>query len=120
MLSGNGVATLLVFRSKASNLLKLVATEDDDIDGSLADVAHNIVKESNVVKRDKFKFRTRLSFQDVIEDTSPTLIRLLSLISVKFEMSLSAAMVANSINVSLQTSQHPSRRILVWLHERSQ
>jgi len=47
LLSGNGVANLLVFRSKALGLLRLVSKEgDDDIDISLEKLASRIVFES--------------------------------------------------------------------------
>ena len=67
LMSGNGAATIVVLRSKASNVLKLVSTTDDDIGGSLADVARSTVHDSRKLKRDKFKCRTILSFQDVVE-----------------------------------------------------
>ena len=110
LMSGNGVATIVVFRSKASNVLKLVSTTDDDIDGSLADVARSIVQDSRKFKRDKFKYRTRLSFQDVVEDASPTLMRLFSMISEKCDLSLSAALMANIIT-SVVTNRPTSLQV---------
>jgi len=48
VLSGIGVASLLVFRSKASSLLRLVPSSDeDDVEIELKKVAHQIVRDVN-------------------------------------------------------------------------
>ena len=50
ILSGTGVASILVFQSKASNGLKLVANKDDDDDAAIGKVAKLIVNESRDLK----------------------------------------------------------------------
>lgn len=77
--SGMGVARILVFRSKASILLTLGATDEDEDDGAVIKVAKKIVNESKELKQAKFKYRTRINFEDIVADVSPTLLCLLSL-----------------------------------------
>jgi len=46
VLSGTGIAWRLVFRSKASSLLRLVPSSDeDDVEIELEKVAHRIVRD---------------------------------------------------------------------------
>ena len=77
---------------------------------SLADVARSTVQDSRKLKRDKFKYRTILSFQDVVEDASPTLMRRFSMISETFDLSLSAALMT-SIIISVVTNRPTSLQV---------
>ena len=83
ILSGTGVARILVFRSNASNVLKLVANEYDDDDAAIVKVAKLIVNESKDLKCDKYKYRTRVNIDDAIADVSSTMLHLQSLVSPK-------------------------------------
>ena len=97
ILSGTGDASILVFQSKASNVLKQVANEDDDDDAAIGKVAKLIVNESKDLKSDKYKYRTRLNIDDAIADVSSTMLHLLSLVSPTLNSSLSACMVGNIV-----------------------
>ena len=55
VLSGTGIVT---FRSKASEVLKLISNEEDDPDTAISKVAKLIVVESNTLKQDKSKNKT--------------------------------------------------------------
>ena len=93
ILSGTGVASILVFQSKASNALKRVANEDDD--AAIGKIAKLIVNESKDLKNDKYKYRVNID--DPIADVSSAMLHLLSLASPKLDSSLSACMVGNIV-----------------------
>ena len=67
VLSGNGVASIFVFKSKAAGHLNLVSNDDDDdVDIALRRVASKIVTESKQLKRDQTKYDTRITLQDCL------------------------------------------------------
>ena len=68
VLSGTGIVT---FRSKASKVLKLVSNEEDDHDTAISKVAKLIVVESNTLKQDKCKCKTRATIKNSIGDVIP-------------------------------------------------
>lgn len=98
ILSGTGVANILVFKSQVSpSLMKLVNNDEDDDDAAVAKVASVIVRESKLLKEDKNNYNTRINLVDVLASVSSTLLQLLSLISKKLDGSLQAGMVGNII-----------------------
>lgn len=64
VLTDNGVASLLVFYSKASHLLKLV-DDNNDIDVTL--IAKTIKKECLERSADQHTYKTRLYLEDATE-----------------------------------------------------
>ena len=83
MLSGTGVASLLVFRSKASSLLRLVPSNDeDDVEIELENVAHQIVRDVNESVVDDNNYHARV---DMGLCVSFTLLSLLSKLFYKTE-----------------------------------
>ena len=61
MLSGVGVASLLVFRSKASSMMRLVSSSDeDDIEIELEKVAHQIVQDVKDIQVDNKNYNARV------------------------------------------------------------
>ena len=116
ILSGTVVASILVFQSKASHVLKLVANEDDDDDAAIGKVAKLIVNESKDLKSDIYKYRTRVNIDDAIADVSSTMLNLLSLVSPKLNSSLSACIVGNivtSMVTNRSTALHIALGVLV-------
>ena len=84
MLSGRGVANILVFRSKASSSLCLIAKEEDDeIEITLETAAQKIQSESKDLATDKMHSTARLDMQEVLGSVSPTLLELLGKLSDK-------------------------------------
>ena len=77
--------------------MKLVVNNEDDIDTAVERVAKVIGKESRDLKRDESTYDTKLCMDDVLACASPTLLRLLSLISPKLQSSLPAAMTGNMV-----------------------
>ena len=71
---------IVTFRSKASKVLKLASNEEDDHDTAISKVAKLSVVESNTLKQDKCKCKTRATIKNSIDDVSPTLQHLMSLV----------------------------------------
>ena len=87
VLSGNGFASILVFKSKAAGHLNIVSNnDDDDVDIVLRRVASNIVTESKQLKCDQTKYDTRITLQECISASSQTLLSLMSTISSRFNI----------------------------------
>ena len=98
MLSGTGVASLFVFRSKASSLLRLVPNaDDDDIEIAVEKVAHQIsrdVKESLV---DDKNYHARVDKDIALDCVSSTLLSLLSKLSKTLDHTLPAGLIGNIV-----------------------
>ena len=75
MLSGTGVASLLVFRSKASSLLRLVPSGDDeDVETGLEEVAHQIVCDVKESLVDDRNYHARVDMDIALDCVSSTLL----------------------------------------------
>jgi len=78
VLSGTCVASLLVFRSKASSLLRLVQSSDeDDVEIELEKVAHQIVRDVNKSVVDDNNYHARVDMDIALDCVSSTLLSLL-------------------------------------------
>ena len=69
VLSGSGVASLLVFRSRTSSILRLVAKkeDDDDVEIELDKAAAHIVRESKKLARERNIYQRRVCTDEVLE-----------------------------------------------------
>ena len=81
ILSAPGIANILVFRNTASKVMNVVKSDKDDIETSLEKIAKVIITESLHLKKDQSTFDTRISLDDALNCSSPTLLNLLSKIS---------------------------------------
>lgn len=98
VLSGTGVASLLVFRSKASSLLRLVPSgDDDDVEIGLEKVAHQILREVKESLVDDKNYHARVDMDIALDCASSTLLSLLSKLSKKLDHTLPAALIANIV-----------------------
>ena len=99
VLSGTGVANLLVFRSKASASLRLVQREDDaDIDGLLEAVGRHIVSETKELNPDKTTYHAGIDLDLALDCVSPTLLGLLAKLSKKLNHTAPAAIIGNIVS----------------------
>ena len=99
LLSCNGIANLLVFRSKASGLLRLVSKEgDDDIDISLENIASRIVSESKQLVPDQHTHHAGIDLDLALECVSPTLLTFLLKLSKKLDHTAPAALIGNIVS----------------------
>ena len=99
MFSSPGLANVLLFRNRAAEVLRLVDDEEDDL--SYDKLAKQIVKESKIIVPDKTVYQTRINDGTVAETTTPTFMKLLSLLSNKLSSSLTATMLGNMITCCL-------------------
>ena len=73
--SAAGFANVLIFRSKAPNVMKLVTDqEDDSTETAVSIVAKQIIREVKVVEVDKSKYDIRL--MSLLSQLSPKLNRI--------------------------------------------
>jgi len=99
VLTGTGVANILVFQSRASGLLRLVPNEDgDDLDLALETVSRHILRESKELVTDKAHYRAGIDIDIALECVSPTLLSLLDKLSDKFHYDTAAALIGNIIS----------------------
>ncbi len=110
VLSGSGVASLLVFRSTTSSILRLVAQTDDDVEMELDKVAAHVVEESKKIAREKNIYQRRVCLNDALDVVSPTMLSLLSKISDKLNHTKPAALIGNIIT-SIITNQPTTLQI---------
>ncbi len=96
VLSGKGIANVLVFRGTATSLLRVVDDEVDDM--SVSNVAKQIVKETKSYASKSEEYDIRIDNESSAEMISPTLLSLLSLVSKNLNGTLAAIMVGNVIS----------------------
>ena len=111
VLSGSGVASLLVFRSRRSSILRLVAkNEDDDAEMELGKVAARIVSESKKLERERNIYQRRVCKDEALGVVSPTVLLLLSKISDKLNHTMPVALIG-SIITNIVTNQSTTLQI---------
>jgi hypothetical protein len=71
VLSGS---SLLVFHSRTSSILRLVAERDDDAEIELDKVATHIVRESKKLARERNIYQRRVNIDEALDVVSPTMI----------------------------------------------
>ena len=101
VLSGNGVASVIVFRSKAPQMLKLV---DDNTDINLKPIAKIIKKECTDMEIDRDHYETRLVSEDIQEACSDHLLMLLAELSPKLDHTNTALLIGNIVTSVLTNS----------------
>ena len=107
ILSAAGFANVLIFRSKAPNVIKFVTDQEgDSTDTAVSVVAKQIIREVKAIKVDKFKYDIRLTEETLTEPLSETFMSLLSRISPKLNGSNPAYMIGNV--VSRYVRQYPT------------
>ena len=103
VLSASGVASIIVFKSKAPSLLRVVNDYDDsEIDAAIKLMAKRIIKDVSDCTLDKTKYSTRLTTEKLQQPVSDTLMRLLAKLSSKLENTPPAHLIGNIITSSLR------------------
>ena len=70
--------------------------------------------ESKTLKQDKSKYKTRVTFENSIDDVSPTLQHLMSLVAKKLDSTLPSAMIGNVVT-SMVTNTYTSLQIALGI-----
>ena len=98
ILSSPGVASILVFRGKASDHLRLIDDAEDDCDSeAISSVAKKVKAECQKLKTDGNTYPTRISMSTAFAECSNSLLALLSVISPKLESTMQAAMIGSIV-----------------------
>ena len=97
ILSGIGVANIIVFRNKVSKHMKLVQDTEDDMDQAIERLVEVTIEETTDPKRDQTIYNTRISFHDTLASSSPTMLKLFSRLSLKLDGNFAATMAGNMV-----------------------
>ena len=106
VLSGKGISSLLIFRSKTGSALRLIDDDEDDIQAAVETVARQVRQECQQIKTNKWRYETRTNLQAALADCSDTLLSLLRNISGTLNETMSSALMGNMISseVNKQTT----------------
>ena len=115
MVSSPGLANILLFRSTASNILRVVDFEEDNKSPEVA--AKQIVRECKELYVDKNVYNTRIDKDLAKEETSSTLLTLLSNVSEKLDNNLPALLIGNIVT-SMLTNKPTSLQIALGVQVR--
>lgn len=96
LLSCKGIATLLVFRTRASELVKLEEDVDDDHQ-AIQNVARLVRQESKAIEIDTKSYSSGINEGIARAETSSTILALLSEISPRLSGSLTSLLIGNMI-----------------------
>ena len=94
VLSSPGLASILLFQKRASDLLRVVEEDDEYM---VSAVAKKIAKELQTLPHNKNIYKTQIDASIALEDVSPTLLTLQSSISAILKSTLPAIVIGNVI-----------------------
>ena len=119
LLSSPGIANMLVFKTQANNILRIQETDEED-EIHVQAVAKSIVKEIKDIKTNKNVYQAKIDLLSAQQDVSPTLSKLLKLISPHLsELSLPSLLVGNLVTSSVANRYTSLQVALAILVERS-
>ena len=101
VLSCKGLADMLLFRSRASQLVHLFEETDADYASDVKSVAKQIVHESNALELDTSSYSTKIDESIAHSQCSETILSLLSHISPKLDSSLPAYLIGNMVTSAI-------------------
>ena len=111
VLSSPGIANVIVFRTMASKMLRLVNDDKDDLDTVMSKASKQISQEVKQIPKDSTHYKTNISKHDLQASASESLLGLLGKISPKLDNTLPALLigsivtsVVNNYSTSLQIS----------------
>ena len=102
VLSSPGIANIIIFRSKAPDLLRFVDDVEDDLDAAVAKVSNKIVQEVKAIPMDKANYNTQINSELAIENVSETVLDILANISTKLNKTLPSLLIGSIITSVLR------------------
>ena len=102
VLSSPGIASIIIFRSKASDVLRLVDDEEDDLDAAVTKVSNKIVQDVKAIPMDKANYNTQINSELAIENVSETVLDILANISTKLNKTLPSILIGSIITSVLR------------------
>ena len=93
-----GFASFYVWQSNSRKVMKVDEQPENNIEFSVTSVAKKIVEETEALKLHNTHYSSDVSLDDALQSSSPTLLKLLSKLSTKFDNSLPSALIGNIVN----------------------
>ena len=106
VLSSPGIANVIVFRSCASETLRLVNNEDDDIEAVAADASKRICQDVKDIDIDKEHYNICLDKNIISESISDFILMLLAKVSPKLDNTLPALLIGSIVTAVVKS--HPT------------
>lgn len=128
VLTAPGYASIVIFRQKASDVLRLTPNEDlDDVSECVDVLSKRIKKEIKDIGIAKDYYNTHLTTEDVCEETSQTLMKLLTSLNPKLNNTPPALLIGNmvtgillntatNLQIALGVKVRFSKRLAQFLH----
>jgi hypothetical protein len=110
LLSATGLANILMFRSRATDLVKIEDDPEDDTCRSISKIARLIAKESKDLSPNKQVYLTRMNKSIASQSVSSTLSSLLCTITQELDSTLPALLIGNIVT-SVITNRPTSLQI---------
>ncbi len=107
VLSSPGIANIIVFRNKASDILRVVDDDDDDLDVAITNVSKTVKADVKRIHVDKGHYSTGIDTESAIQSVSTTVLDLLANLSPKLDKTLPALLIGSMITNTL--SNHPTQ-----------
>lgn len=114
ILSSPGVASLVMFRSRGGEILKIVDDDDHDDNIAMERLTKRVRKESEAFREKRNSYSTRINKDSVSQAGSPTLMSFLSHISSKLDKTLPSLLICNMIT-SIITNTATDLQIVLGL-----
>jgi hypothetical protein len=103
VLSSQGIASIVIFRSNSAQMLKIAKDNDgEEVSRASAILSKQVIKECQEMPVDKWSYRTHIDKYVVAESCSDTVQSLLAAISPKLDQTLPALLIGNIITSVLQ------------------
>ena len=109
-LSSPGIANFLVFKSKASSILRIQMLENED-EGNLQAIAKKIVSEIKIVLYDKDEYQSKIDLTSCRQDVSPSLAKLLSYVSSHLSDNSLPSVLIGNIVTSMASNRYTSLQV---------
>jgi hypothetical protein len=106
VLSAPGYAHIITFPNKAASILRLCPDDgDDELNAAISKVAKQIKREiSGLKKNNKEKYNLHVSHDNVVEETSMTLMRLCGALSTKLDKTPPALLIGSIVSATLSNT----------------
>ena len=108
-----GIASILVFREKATDMFSLIPDDNDDyLDQAMKMVVKQVKRETNMIPNNKHEYHSRLNVELAEEFTSQTMMNLLTKLCPHTTAKLPLIMICNMITNQITKTPCPLQVVL--------
>ena len=108
-----GIASILVFREKATDMFSLIPDDNDDyLDQAMKMVVRQVKRETNMIPNNKHEYHSRLNVELAEEFTSQTMMNLLTKLCPHTTAKLPLIMICNMITNQITKTPCPLQVVL--------